>query len=69
MNKIDLSGATWHKSNRSDGQNNCIEVAMLPQGHLGVRDRKDRDGPALILGSDQWKTFVNSLKSGFRNPR
>ncbi|MGH3329450.1 MAG: DUF397 domain-containing protein, partial [Streptomycetales bacterium] len=29
MNTIDLSGAVWRKSRRSNADRNCVEVAFL----------------------------------------
>ncbi len=49
MSTTDLSGATWRKSNRSNGQYNCVEVADLDGGHRAVRDSKNPSGPALTF--------------------
>ncbi|MEV4746934.1 DUF397 domain-containing protein [Streptosporangium sp. NPDC049248] len=65
MNKIDLPDVAWYKSSQSDGQNNCVEVAMLAQRYVAVRDSKDKNGPALIFAAGQWETFIGSVKGGF----
>ncbi|MGW6458119.1 DUF397 domain-containing protein [Streptomyces sp. NPDC055078] len=48
----------WVKSSHSGGTgNNCVEVATLP--HLvGIRDSKDKQGPALVVPSAAWSSFV-----------
>ncbi|MFD9907035.1 DUF397 domain-containing protein [Streptomyces sp. NPDC059063] len=54
--------SSWFKSSYSDGTGqNCIEVADLtphPAGGVGIRDSKNPDGPALLLGLPAWKAFV-----------
>jgi hypothetical protein len=61
----DLSRATWWKSSRSNGSggNNCVEVGFAGTA-VGVRDSKDRGGPALAFAADQWRTFVTTVKTG-----
>ncbi|WP_433757124.1 DUF397 domain-containing protein [Nocardia sp. CA-135398] len=44
-----LSEAKWFKSSRSGAHSNCVEVALLPNTLVGVRDSKNRSGPALVF--------------------
>ena len=37
----------WVKSSLSFSNGNCVEVAGLPGGQIGVRDSKDVTGPVL----------------------
>ncbi|MDH6469691.1 hypothetical protein M2303_003237 [Micromonospora sp. H404/HB375] len=61
---VDLTQATWFKSSKS-GPNcdNCVEVAYVT-GAVGVRDSKDKTGPALIFAPDDWQTFVARARGG-----
>lgn len=61
----DLTGATWHKSTRSDnGGASCVEVAGNVPGVVGVRDSKDRAGAVLLFTREQWAAFVDGVKNG-----
>lgn len=60
----DLSHLKWHKSTYSSQNGNCVEVASLPCDGRAIRDSKDPNGPALSFTADEWRTFVNALKSG-----
>ncbi|WP_459548324.1 DUF397 domain-containing protein [Nocardia sp. X0981] len=62
--KTDLSGAKWFKSSHSSGQTECVEVAWLPSGRVGVRDSKDASGPALLFDSRTWDSFANGIRAG-----
>lgn len=55
---IDLSTAKWFKSRRSQLGGDCVEVAHLDQGMVGVRDSKHPTGPALIFTPAEWDAFV-----------
>ncbi|AVH21445.1 DUF397 domain-containing protein [Nocardia cyriacigeorgica] len=54
----DLTGAEWFKSSRSSGTRECVEVAHLRDGLVGVRDSKNPNGPALVLTPRQWDAFT-----------
>ena len=64
MNAIDLSGAVWGKSRRSNGSANCVEVARNLPGIVAVRDSKDPDGPALVFTPDEWRAFAAGIRGG-----
>ncbi|MGH3774061.1 MAG: DUF397 domain-containing protein [Pseudonocardiaceae bacterium] len=59
-------GAVWRKSSRSNGGGyDCVEVAVVP-GRVGVRDSKDRSGPALVFPPSAWRVFVGDVhRDGF----
>ncbi|MFJ1459146.1 DUF397 domain-containing protein [Nocardia wallacei] len=58
----ELVGARWFKSSRSGAGKECVEVAFLADGRVGVRDSKNPGGPALIFGSDEWAGFVDGVR-------
>jgi Domain of unknown function (DUF397) len=62
--KARLSRATWRKSSHSGGSGNCVQVASLPPGAVGVRDSKDPGGPALVFTAQAWQAFTDQVKSG-----
>ena len=61
---MDLSQAKWHKSTRSGGSGNCVEVADNLPGIVAVRDTKNRDGGTLIFTDAEWTAFVGGVKDG-----
>lgn len=60
----DLTDAAWFTSTRSNGSDQCVEVALNLPGVVGVRDSKDRQGPALRLTPAGWSAFVAAVKHG-----
>ncbi|GAA3443569.1 DUF397 domain-containing protein [Planomonospora venezuelensis] len=64
MYEADLSGAVWRKSARSAANGNCVEIAHLPGGRVGVRDSKNRQGPVLVFTPGEWDAFVGGVKDG-----
>ncbi len=63
MAAMDLTRAAWHKSSRSSGNGNCVEVAILDDA-VAVRDTKDRSGPVLVFTPAEWSAFVTGAKDG-----
>jgi hypothetical protein len=55
---------TWVKSSFSFANGDCVEVASLPDGHIGVRDSKDTAGPVLRFTSSEWQAFVAGARNG-----
>ncbi len=55
---------SWFKSSYSDqGGGNCLEVAVRG-AQVGVRDSKDKKGPALGLTRAAYVAFIGTVKSG-----
>jgi hypothetical protein len=64
VSTTDLSGVTWRKSNRSNGQANCVEVTGLDGGHRAVRDSKNPTGAALTFTAPEWTAFIAGIRAG-----
>ncbi|KZM70522.1 DUF397 domain-containing protein [Nocardia terpenica] len=61
---IDLSRATWFKSSRSGTSRDCVEIAHLDDGFVGVRDSKNPTGPALVFTPGDWDAFTSGVQRG-----
>ncbi|MFR9753672.1 DUF397 domain-containing protein [Nocardia sp. 004] len=60
---IDLTGATWRKATAGAG-NNGVEVALLADGHVGLRNGQDPEGPVLIFTPGEWAAFTAGVHDG-----
>jgi Domain of unknown function (DUF397) len=54
----------WVKSSLSYSNGNCVEVASLPSGGIGVRHSKDTEGPVLAFTPDEWHAFLGGVRNG-----
>jgi hypothetical protein len=54
----------WVKSSLSFANGNCIEVAELAGGEVGVRNSRDAGGPVLRFTPDEWRAFIGGAKGG-----
>jgi len=59
-----MQEAQWVKASRSFANGNCVEVATLPDGMIGIRDSKDPDGPVLRFTPDEWNAFLAGALRG-----
>lgn len=55
--------SAWFKSSYSnDTGGACVEIAKCTD-HVGIRDSKDRTGPALVVPTAAWSSFVGLARS------
>jgi Domain of unknown function (DUF397) len=54
----------WVKSSLSYSNGNCVEVANLPGGHVGVRHSKHAEGLVLRFTADEWQAFLGGVRNG-----
>ena len=60
----DGSGPTWVKSSLSFANNNCVEVANLAGGEVGVRNSRNSAGPVLRFTPGEWHAFLGGVRNG-----
>ena len=58
------SASNWVKSSLSFANGNCVEVASLTDGQIGVRNSRDSEGPVLRFTPDEWHAFLGGARNG-----
>jgi hypothetical protein len=58
----------WVKSSLSIPNGNCVEVANLSGGEVGVRNSRDAAGPVLRFMPDEWHAFLGGVRNGEFDP-
>ncbi|OIJ63418.1 DUF397 domain-containing protein [Streptomyces mangrovisoli] len=59
-----LQNVTWIKSRRSAIEGNCVELAVLPDRSVAVRNSREPDGPALIYTRAEMIAFLDGAREG-----
>jgi hypothetical protein len=59
-----LDGAVWRKSERSNSQGACVELARLDSTTVAMRNSRDPKGTALIYPADAVRAMVSALRAG-----
>ncbi|MCW2876081.1 MAG: hypothetical protein JWQ95_181 [Sphaerisporangium sp.] len=63
--KDELRHTAWSKSPHSGSSGgDCVEIARLSGGRVGVRDSKDPNGAALVFTAGSWDAFSRGMKAG-----
>jgi hypothetical protein len=57
----DPAEVDWFESKFSGGDENCVEVAFLAGGGIGIRDSKNPGGLALVVDPAAWDSFLASV--------
>jgi Domain of unknown function (DUF397) len=59
-----LEGAVWRKSQRSNSQGACVELARLDSATVAMRNSRDPEGTALIYPAGVVRSMVSALRAG-----
>lgn len=54
----------WIKSRRSNPSGECVELAALPAGRIGVRHSQRASGPVIIYTRGEFTAFLAGAKDG-----
>ena len=64
ISAAELVGAAWMKSQRSNSQGACVEIARLASGTVAMRNSRDPRGTALIYPTDTVRALVSAVRAG-----
>jgi hypothetical protein len=59
-----LVGAVWQKSQRSNSQGACVELARLDSATVAIRNSRDPRGAALVYPAEAVRAMVSALRAG-----
>jgi hypothetical protein len=62
MDRTNRSASTWRTSSYSTGGNQCVEVAVMPDGQVAVRDTRDRESGIQLFSAAAWRTFMVAVR-------
>ncbi|MFD9692270.1 DUF397 domain-containing protein [Kitasatospora sp. NPDC059146] len=63
MTVPNFSHATWFKARASESAQGCFETAFA-EGHVALRDSKDRSLPAQVYPAEVWNGWLANLRRG-----
>jgi Domain of unknown function (DUF397) len=59
-----IAVVTWTKSSLSHANGNCVEIADIEGGQVGMRDSKNIVGPVLGISREEWRAFLGGIRNG-----
>ena len=54
----------WRKSSASNPQGNCVELAVLPDGGVAIRNSRFPAGPQITYTRAEIAAFVHGVRAG-----
>ncbi|GGK66190.1 transcriptional regulator [Sphaerisporangium melleum] len=61
----ELRTAAWRKATKSaSNQGNCLEVALLSGGRVGLRDTEAPEKAPFVVSASVWDAFIDGAKQG-----
>jgi uncharacterized protein DUF397 len=60
----EYAGRSDFRSSSFCSSGGCVEVALLPDGRVAVRDGKDPQRSAHFYSVGEWRDFVAGVKKG-----
>ncbi|MFI9552733.1 DUF397 domain-containing protein [Nonomuraea endophytica] len=60
----ELDRAIWRKATRSGDNGNCLEVAPLSGGRVGIRDTEAPGQAPYVVSASVWAAFIDGAKKG-----
>jgi Domain of unknown function (DUF397) len=55
---------SWTKSSLSHANGQCVEIANIADGQVGMRDSKNITGPVLGISREEWRAFLGGIRNG-----
>lgn len=59
-----MISTTAYKKSSYSGMGSCVEVRLLPDGSIGVRDSKDTSQHPLLFTQPEWRAFLAGVRDG-----
>lgn len=54
----------WRKSRHSNPDGNCVELAVLSTGEIGLRNSRHASGPIVVCTHAEIMAFIRGAKDG-----
>jgi hypothetical protein len=58
-----VNAANWRKSTHSNGGTNCVELAALPDGDIGMRNSRHPEGAVLAWPRQAIAEMLAAMKA------